>query len=46
MIVHIIYYMALNDKLYFYSKSKNVLTGKGVNEYITDTYDELNKIEN
>jgi predicted NAD-dependent protein-ADP-ribosyltransferase YbiA (DUF1768 family) len=34
------------DKLCYYSKSKNVIAGKGKNEYVNDLsdYDELNKI--
>ena len=36
------------DKLYFYSKSKNMPAGSGVNEYVEDSklYEELNKISN
>lgn len=34
------------DKLYFYSKSKNVFAGKGANEYVSvdSEYEELSKI--
>ena len=35
------------DKFFFYSKSKDVAPGKGVNEVVcTDTYDDLKKIKN
>ena len=34
------------DKLYFYSKSKDVAPGKGVNEVVNDDYVELAKVKN
>tara|TARA_Y100000389_G_scaffold204963_1_gene261315 strand:- start:6793 stop:7281 length:489 start_codon:yes stop_codon:yes gene_type:complete len=34
------------DKFYFYSKSKNLPVGKGIHEEISDSYDDLNKINN
>ena len=36
------------DKLFYYSKSKDVKAGKGTNEYVSDynKYEELNKIKN
>jgi ribA/ribD-fused uncharacterized protein len=40
-------YIKMQDKLFFYSKSKNVAVGKGVNEIVKDStiYEELNKIK-
>ena len=40
--------MENKDKLCYYSKSKNVATGKGQNEFVNDItiYEELNKIYN
>lgn len=40
--------MAVHDKLYFYSKSRDALVGSGCNEYVTNpvAYEELNKIKN
>ena len=37
-----------SDKLYYFSKSRNELPGKGINEYITklSDYKDLSKIEN
>lgn len=38
----------MNDKLYFYSKSRDAHVGKGANEVVADTtlYDDLSKIKN
>ena len=46
--MYIIIKMVNKDKLCYYSKSKNVVAGKGQNEFVNDisTYEELNKIDN
>lgn len=35
----------MSDKLFFYSKSRDLPVGKGVNEIATDDYSDLNKIK-